>query len=162
MCSFAERQQQELVKLQSQIEVQTKDKKDSGMFIRVAESIPLFDYRCYVDGLREDQRVRLSNILQLKFGHNLNISNRNSNLHSSTQAFAGLGMNYAPQFVCADEIYGIRALDFMSFLKKEYSAKIISYDNMYSYESPNSGPRYQPGPRLPNGLAFWILEVDEI
>ncbi|KAK2725871.1 hypothetical protein QYM36_000368 [Artemia franciscana] len=149
MCSFAERQQQELVKLQSQIEVQTKDKKDSGMFIRVAERIPLLNYACYVDGLREDQRVRLSNILKLKFNNFFGISNIN---------YPG----YQQQFVCVHEVHGIRALDFMSFLKKEYSAKIISYDNMYSYESPNSGPGYPSGIILPNGLAFWILEVDEI
>ncbi|KAK2702026.1 hypothetical protein QYM36_019340 [Artemia franciscana] len=155
MYSFAEKQQQELAKLQSQIEALTKDKKDSGIFIRVAEPIPLSEDECYVDGLKDDQKVHLSNILSIKFDKNL------TNPVSQVNPPIKFSRGHVLQSMCW-KVNGIRALDFMSFLKKKYKAKIISFDNFncHAYVPINfRHPRPYPPP---TGVAFWILEVDEL
>ncbi|KAK2725833.1 uncharacterized protein LOC136032058 [Artemia franciscana] len=118
---------------------------NKGMFIRVSERILFndgYNLGCILDGLTDDQMYRLCGILNRKFSGN-NITQHN--ILDSVSFGQHMVLN-------------IRAMELMSFLKKEYKAKIINFDNLYG--TIHLPPEVRGG--SPIGTVIWTLELDEI
>ncbi|KAK2702029.1 hypothetical protein QYM36_019342 [Artemia franciscana] len=134
-----------------------------GMFIRVAEPIPLNDgcyLGCCLDGLTDDQMYRLSGILYRKLRENAIIQNSDSYYKSNMDALYYTCFKSNLLSFGQHVVLNVRAMELMSFLKKEYKAKIINFDSLYG--TIHLPPEVPGDKRSPIGTAIWTLELDEI
>ncbi|XP_065584017.1 uncharacterized protein LOC136043039 isoform X2 [Artemia franciscana] len=136
---------------------------NKGMFIRVAEPIPLNDgcyLGCCLDGLTDDQMYRLSGILYRKLRENAIIQNSDSYYKSNMDALYYTCFKSNLLSFGQHVVLNVRAMELMSFLKKEYKAKIINFDSLYG--TIHLPPEVPGDKRSPIGTAIWTLELDEI